>query len=267
MQKRLLLAGGVVVLLVLGVIIGLRVSSRPPDVAEVGETVDLDAVQAQIDAGDFASAKATLEAALSTNPDDAEVHFLLGLTYFNLQEYAQAKEFFNRAKELDSGRAGAVHHNLGVLAYQLGEMETALQEFQSALDIDPNDPDTHYQLGATYLVMAFPMGALEPNAEQLAQAQTEFESALDLAPDKPEALVGLANVYMFQNKLSDAITLLEKAVEQHPDMREALFALGRAYAVTGQLDLAKQTLEHFLETDPPEVWAEQAREILTQIGE
>lgn len=264
MQKRLLLAIIVVVVLVLGVAAGIYFSSRPSDVAEMA---DLESIQAQIDAGEYQSAKAALEKILASSSEDAEVHFLLGLTYFNLQDYTQAKEFFNRAKDLDPGRAGAVHHNLGVLAYQLGDMETALQEFQSALEIDASDPDTHYQLGAAYLVMAFPMGALEPDAENLAQAQSEFETALELAPDKPEALVGLANVYMFQNKLPDAVTLLEKAVEQNPDMREALFALGRAYAVTGQMNLAKQTLEHFLETDPPEVWAQQAQEILAQMGQ
>ena len=262
MQKRLLWAIVVVVVLVLGVVLVINLSSRPPEVAEV---VDLESIQAQIDAGEFQSAKTALEGILSSNPEDAEVHFLLGLTYFNLEDYTQAKEFFNRAMELDPGRAGAVHHNLGVLAYQLGDMETALAEFQSALDIDPTDPDTHYQLGAAYLVMAFPMGALEPEAEYLAKSQTEFEEALELVPDKPEALVGLANVYMFQNQFPDAIALLEKAIEQNPDMREALFALGRAYAVTGQTDLAKQTLEHFLETDPPEVWSQQAQEILDQI--
>lgn len=264
MQKRLLLGVAVVLVLGLGLAAGLYFSSPSSEPSSSGGS--LETAQAQLDAGDFQAARATLEQIVASDAENAEAHFLLGLAHFNLQEYTKAEELFNRSMELDPDRAAAVHHNLGVLAYQLGNMDQAMQEFQTALEIDPSDPDTHYQLGATYLVMAFPMGAVEPDAEFLAQSEAEFERALDLSADKSEALVGLANVYMFQNKISDAIGLLEKAVEKNPDMREALFALGRAYAVSGQMDRARETLQHFLETKPPEVWAQQAQELLDQLG-
>lgn len=264
MQKRLLLGVVIVLILGLGLAAGLYFSSRSSESPAAGG--DLETAQEQLDAGDFQAAKTSLEQIVASDAENAEAHFLLGLAYFNLQDYTKAEEFFNRSLELDPGRAAAVHHNLGVLAYQLGNMDQAMQEFETALEIDPSDPDTHYQLGAAYLVMAFPMGALEPDAEFLAQSEAEFEQALDLSADKPEALVGLANVYMFQNKNSDAIGLLERAVEKNPEMREALFALGRAYAVSGQMDRARETLQDFLETEPPEVWAQQAQELLNQLG-
>jgi len=270
MQKRLLINIGVVLLVVALLGVGgyflLRGPSEPTPVSKPAPAT-LATAQGYIDAGDYEAAKVALEEIVAVDTQDAEAHFLLGLTYFNLQAYDQATDFFNQAMALDSERAPAVHHNLGVLAYQLGDMETAIAEFESALAIEPDDADTHYQLGAAYLVMAFPIGALEPDTTHLTQSQKEFEQALALTSDKPEALVGLANVYMFQNKLTEAIELLEKAVEKVPDMREALFALGRAYAVSGQMEKASETLHAFLETDPPEVWAQQARELLTQLGE
>ncbi len=228
-------------------------------------TVDLETIQAQIDAGEFAAARVVLEQIVASDNTNAEAYFMLGLACFNMQDYSKAKEFFGRSVDLDPSRAAAVHHNLGALAYQTGEMATAVQEFQAALKVDPNDPDTHYQLGATYLLMAFPENATEPDTANLALAQEEFEQSLALSPDKPEALVGLSNVYMFQNKAADAVELLEKAVEQAPDMREALFALGRAYAMSGETEKAKKTLKSFLDTNPPEVWAEQAQQILDQL--
>ncbi len=262
MQKRLLIAIIVVVALALGVVAVIQFSSRPAAPA----SASLETAQAHMDAEEYEAAKQALEQIVESDDQNAEAHFLLGLAYFNLQEYSKAEEFFNRALDLDPDRAAAVHHNLGVLAYQMGEMNTAVQEFQSALEIDSKDPDTHYQLGAAYLVMAFPMGAMEPEAEYIEKSQAEFERALELAPNKPEALVGLANVYMFQNQIAEAIELLEQAVEQNPNLREGLFALGRAYALSGQTDLAKETLERFLETDPPNVWAQQAEELLGQLG-
>jgi len=270
MQKRYLMSV-VAILLVVGALGagGYFLLREPSAVTPTPElpAASLETAQEQMDAGEFESAKVILEQIVAAEPENAEAYFLLGLTYFNLQMYDQAKDFFDRALTIEPDRAPAVHHNLGVLAYQLGDMETAVEEFQAAMELDPQDADTHYQLGAAYLVMAFPMDALEPDAAYLQQSQTEFEQALTLDSDKPEALVGLANVYMFQNKLPEAIELLETAVEQQPEMREALFALGRAYAVSGQLAKATETLNRFLETEPPEVWAQQAQELLAQLDQ
>jgi tetratricopeptide (TPR) repeat protein len=269
MQKRLWVSIVAIVLVVGALGFGgyylLRKPAETPTPTDVVAGDDIQAAQAQLDAGQFAAAKATLEQLIARDANNAEAHFLLGLTHFNLQAYDQAKASFNRSLEIDPGRAAAVHHNLGVLSYQLGDMDAAVTEFQAALAIDPQDADSHYQLGATYLVMAFPAGALQPDAGYLAKSQSEFELALQSAPSKPEALVGLANIYIFQNKVDDAIKLLEDALKQSPDMREALFALGRAYAVAGKNDQAKETLQRFLDTDPPDVWAQEAQQILDQL--
>jgi len=264
MRGRLIL--GIVVVLVLagGVAAAVYLSSRPSDATVAQE---LDRVQAMLDAGDFEAAKAELEAILAGDGENAEVYFKLGLTSFNLGDHQAARDQFNMSLSLEPDRAAAVHHNLGVLAYQVGDMDAAIAEFQAALEADPDDADTHYQLGATYLILAFPMGAIEPDAGRFQQAEDEFNRALAEEPDKPEALVGLANIYMLRNDMEQAISTLERVIEQGPQMREALFALGRAYASVGDTASAKSTLEQFLDTDPPAVWIEQAQEILRSLGE
>ncbi|MCJ7549265.1 MAG: tetratricopeptide repeat protein [Anaerolineae bacterium] len=264
MRGRLILGIVVVFVLLGGVGAAVYFSNRPSDVTV---DQDLDAVQAKIDAGDFEAAKADLEALLVEGEENAEVYFKLGLASFNLGDYQVARDHFNMSLSLEPDRAAAVHHNLGVLAYQVGDMEAAMAEFQAALEADPDDADTHYQLGATYLVLAFPMGAIEPDAGRFQQAEDEFNRALAEEPDKPEALVGLANIYMLRNDMAQAISTLERVIEQSPQMREALFALGRAYAAVGDTVNAKSTLEQFLDADPPAVWAEQAQEILQSLGQ
>ena len=261
MQKNRLLI--IIITIFIAVLIGVGVFlfNRSAAVDEV----TLDAVQKKIDEGQFADARTELTTILETESDNAEAHFLMGLALFNLGEYAEAEDQFLRSMEIEPDRSAAVHHNLGVLAFQMGDMQTALNEFQSALDEDPGDADSHYQLGATYLVMAFPIGAVQPDPELLQQSEDQFNLSLKASPDKPEALVGLANVYMLKSDLSQAISLLEKAVETQPDMREALFALGRAYAFAGQMSEAETTLKRFLDTDPPAQWKQQAEELLTQL--
>ena len=229
--------------------------------------VDLSEIKTQIEAEEYQAAAQALEEVVAENEQNAEAYFLLGLSYFNLNQYQKARDAFNRALELDSERAAAIHHNLGALAYQMGDIETAEAEFKAALETEPDDPDTHYQLGATYLVKALPANSQMPDPEMLEMARAEFERALELAPGKAEALVGLGNSYLLENRLDDAIETLEEAIDANPEMPEALFALGRAYALAGQTEEARETLERFLDTDPPAVWAQQAQQLLDQIGE
>lgn len=264
MRRRLVLGVVIVLLLAGGVAAAVIFSNQS---SQTSDSDDLEAIQAEMDAGDYESAKTQLETILAEDEENAEAHFKLGLVAFNMGNYDEARQHFNRSLELEPDRAAAVHHNLGVLAYQLGNMETALDEFQTALEADPDDADTHYQLGATYLILAFPMGAMEPDAERLAQAQMEFERALEVSPKKPEAMVGLANVYMLRNEMDEAIALLEDVTAARPEMREALFALGRSYATVGETEKAILTLEQFLETDPPAVWAEQAEDLLQSLSQ
>ena len=265
MRGRLILGIVVVVVLVGGVIAAVALSGKEP-VSNDGAD-DLEAIQTEIDAGAYEGARAKLEAIVAEEEQNGEAHFKLGLVLFNLGDYALAKEHFSRSMELEPDRAAAVHHNLGVLAYQSGDMATAQSEFLAALNADPMDPDTHYQLGATYLIQAYPMGALEPDTSLLQQAAGEFERALELIPGKPEALVGLANVEMLRGEMAAAIDLLEEAIAASPAMREALFALGRSYAAVGEVDKARTTLRRFLDTDPPTVWAQQAEAMLAELGE
>jgi len=262
MRKRLIIIIALVTLLLVGVAAVIVLSGRSGG----QEEANLDQIEAQMEAGEYESARQALEQIVAEDETNAEAHFMLGLTYFNLEAYAKARESFERALELDPDRAAAIHHNLGALAYQMGDMETALSEFQAALEADPDDADTHYQLGATYLVLAFPSGAVAPDSEMVNKAESQFRRALELADEKPEAKIGLANVHLVTGETDQAISLLEEVIADHPDMREALFALGRAYLTKGETDKAEATLERFLETDPPAVWAEQAQTMLNQIS-
>ena len=269
MRKRLMIIVAVVVVLLGGlaaVIVLSNRSNEPQQQAETDLAPNLDQIEAKMDGGQYESARQSLEQVVAEDEVNAEAHFMLGLTYFNLEDYAKARESFQRALELDPDRAAAIHHNLGALAYQTGDMETALSEFQAALESDPDDADTHYQLGATYLVLAFPSGAMEPDSEMVAKAEAQFTRALELADEKPEARIGLANIHLVRGEMDEAISLLEGVLEDYPEMREALFALGRAYLTKGEMDKAEATLERFLETDPPSIWAEQAQTMLNQIS-
>jgi len=246
-RRRVIVVVVGVLLLAAGTVAGIHLSRRPA--APVTEST-LDAVATQM----AREAREELERLLAVDETDPEVHFNLALAYFNLGEYTAAREHFVQAAKLDPERRGAVHHNLGVLAYQMGDLDTAIEEFEAALASDPSDPDTHYQLGAVFLTRAIPAGSVLPDPVWVERAEAEFNQALALEPGKPE------------EDVEAAIPLLEEALAERPNMQEALFALGQAYVTVGEVELAKDVLQRFLGTHPPDVWVEQAQEMLERLN-
>lgn len=260
MFKRFLLRG-LAILMVLNLLASCSTQ-------EGAAPVDLEALQAQMDAGEVNAALKALEAAVKQEPENAEAHFLLGVAYFKTGAYEKARETFKHTLELDPERGAAVHHNLGALAIQMEDLDTAVNEFKIALEIEADDPDTHYQLGAAYLLQSLPADENSaPVQEKLELAREEFERAWELAPGKAEVLVGLGNVHLLEGNLAQAIEVLEEAVATAPEMPEALFALGRLYALTNNFDGAREMLERCLAANPPEVWAQQAQELLELLPE
>lgn len=263
MRRRVIVVVVGVLLLAAGAVVGVHLSRHP---SEPLTESTLDAVATQMAQGEYQGAREELERLLAVDETNPEVHFNLALAYFNLGQYTAAREHFVRAAELDPERSGAVHHNLGVLAYQMGDLDTAAEEFEAALASDPSDPDTHYQLGAVFLTRAIPAGSVLSDPVWVERAEAEFNRALALEPGKPEALVGLANVHLLRKDVEAAIPLLEEALTERPNMQEALFALGQAYVTLGEVELAKDVLQRFLDTHPPDVWAEQAQEMLERLN-
>ncbi len=228
----------------------------------------LEEAKAKIEQGDYDGAYADLQAIVQAEPDNVEAQFQLGIAALRSGHDDVARTAFQRVLELDPSRAAAVHHNLGVLAYQEGKIDEAIAAFQTALSSEPNDPDTHYQLGAAYLVQALPDSPDAPvDNAKVEAAMAEFEKALSIDPQKAEAMVGLGNAYLLRQQPDEAIAQLEAALEISPEMPEALFTLGQAYAQAGRIEEAKATLHRFLETNPPAPWVQQAQALLAQLGE
>jgi type IV pilus assembly protein PilF len=99
-----------------------------------------------------------------------------------------------------------IHYDLGINAQQTSDMQTALAEFETALQIDPRFAQAHYALAAL-LHNAF--GKQE-------DAIRHYKQALELNPSFSEAKNGLGTVYLDQGRYDEAIKLFEEALA---DMR------------------------------------------------
>lgn len=118
--------------------------------------------------GRFPEAEAALKKCLAIEPDNEPAAFHLGVTYFKQQHWKDAMVSFEKSLAKNSQNASARHY-LGIVATKLSLMERAEREFKTALAIDPNYGEAHFNLAVLYVTWDPP---------QWDKAQAEYDEAL-----------------------------------------------------------------------------------------
>ena len=123
-------------------------------------------------------------------------------------QYAEAVEEYERALELDPDNVD-VMANLGVAYYGLRQLSMAIDIYNKAIAIAPEDADLRSNLAAAYVQQYEPDGATDP----LDMALEQYQKAIELAPDLAEAHYGMGVVYSLLGQTGEAIAALEKFQE------------------------------------------------------
>jgi tetratricopeptide (TPR) repeat protein len=185
---------------------------------------------------------------------------LLGKTLFILQQYELAADALAQVQGVTSENAEAsywlarTYQALGAAAYaQLEEsflnswrthqlraeglalrqdLDGAIKEYQTALELRPGEAELHEALGQLYL-----------DNHSDGDAQTELERALALDPSRTHALYLLGRLYVQNRDNAKAVPYLQRALLLQPDLAEASELLGTAYVRLGQFANAVPRLE------------------------
>src|SRR5690242_15965291 len=109
------------------------------DKASEGEKLLILANQAGTN-GDVNKQKDNLEKLVAAYPNDERAQFALGNYYFGQQEYRPALEHYKKASELAPSYSPA-YNILGYTYRQLGDYANAEQAFKKYVELIPNDPN------------------------------------------------------------------------------------------------------------------------------
>jgi len=96
--------------------------------------------QARID-----EAVAALRQAMKLDPENADLHRELGITFLMAKEWKRARVEMIEAIRIDQNDADA-HNGLGYALEKLGDIDGAAKEYRTATHLEPDDPTylTHY---------------------------------------------------------------------------------------------------------------------------
>lgn len=111
------------------------------------------------------------------------------------------------------------HNNLGFLFLRRGELDKAVSEFQTALDIRSRNTQSHYRLGAALIQSN--LGNALAREQQFDAAIDHLQQAVRLRPDYADAYFNLGSVLFQKGETDNAIAEWQKAIAINPRDAEA----------------------------------------------
>jgi len=165
------------------------------------------------------------------NVGSAKAHGSLGLAYEANRLWAEARECYEIAADLDPSEPLWRFHR-AIADHALGDSTTALEAYAALESEMPESIALLHRLGERFL---------ENN--ELGKALERFERVIELAPQLPEGFVGRGSVYNRQAKYTEAVEDLELAVKLDGLYRTAHYQLGLAYRSLDETRKARSSLK------------------------
>jgi len=191
----------------------------PKDRVQVYELIS-DAI-AESQHGDYQNSTEKLIAALKTEPGSVPVHYLLGLNYYRLREFAKAVEEFQRVLQLSPDYELATFQ-LGLAYARTGDFDQAIIALKKALDLDGTNFSAAYNLGAAYL-----------KKQMVPEAAAAFRQSIGANPDYGPAHRALGQILLYQGQADESLAELRRAAELDPRDAETHAALAKTLAAKG----------------------------------
>jgi tetratricopeptide (TPR) repeat protein len=156
--------------------------------------------------GDYASAATQYEAALQIQPNLPYLGVSLGRAYRVLGRYNEALDRFFEAQTLLPGNA-LIPYEIGrTYETYIGDPNAAMENYQSAVDLDADFPSPWVRIGTLQYVQGF-----------YSEATVSFERALALGVDNVDVRYQLGLAYANEGQCGEALPHLQQARTQAED--------------------------------------------------
>jgi len=165
------------------------------------------------------------------DPGDAGAHNNLGVLYYNKGLYEEAVDAFMKALELDS-KMNVAQRNLEITYFNTGYYDTRLPQLRDRLRLRPDDRDARWELGRTLALLG-----------KQDEAAIEFRALLAYAPNDVPALLQLALAEKESGAIESAQQCIERALYLDRESSLLHFTLGEILYHRGLNEEALRALE------------------------
>jgi tetratricopeptide (TPR) repeat protein/S1-C subfamily serine protease len=178
-----------------------------------------------------------------------------GILYRRQQKYELALDDYNQAIELNPNHANA-YNNRGNLYQDLQKYELALDDFNKAIEINPNFAILYYNRGNLYI-----------NQQKYDLALSDYNQAIELDSKLAMAYYNRGVLYDDQRKYELALADYSKAIDINPNLAEAYVNRGLLYKDLQKYDLALSDYSKAIDINPNDAKAYVNRGVLYRLQE
>ena len=170
---------------------------------------------------------------LKKNPKNYQLIYLIGLSFVNLQKYAEAEKYFD--KLLYVQKKPEIFFIQANIHKQLKKYDSAINYFEKAIQLNPNFSEAYNNLGNT-----------KKRVGKIDEAINCFEKAIQLKENNIQAYFNLANIYKENKYFKELIKIYEKILSFNQNDTKTLYNLGSAYLFLGDISKGKYYFEKII---------------------
>jgi tetratricopeptide (TPR) repeat protein len=162
----------------------------------------------------------------------------LGLAYTEEEQYAEAIENYQAAVEIDP-QSTATHELLANALYNVGEKDRAWARFEQAVDLDPNNTSLRLRYGRLLATEGYRREAVE-----------EHEAVVEMFPEVPDYRARLASALLLTGAAGAADEQFERAISLAPLSAKLRADIAGTNLSVGRLEEALEHYEEALRLEP-----------------
>jgi protein O-GlcNAc transferase len=185
-------------------------------------------------------------------PVDVAVEFQKALQFHQAGQLQMAEAIYRQILEVNPKHSDALHL-LGVISYQVGRYDIAINLISEAIKYNPSVPSYHNNIGGAFKFQ----GRLE-------ESISSYLKAIELKPDYADAYNNLGVVFKEQGRIEESILSHQKAIQLKPDYAEAYYNLGIALQSQGKPEEALSSYQKAIQLKPGFAEANNSLGILLQ---
>ncbi len=186
----------------------------------------------------YGQAQRFLNAALAENPKKIEAVTLLGKVLIEMSNYKQAINVYNETLKLDPNNNQLIYE-LGLLYYTMNDEKSAVKYFESAAEKGyKKDLDFMENLGMAYL------------SQDMKKGVAVLNQVLLMKPNNSEIMFQIGQAYYKAEKFQDAADTYYKVYSNDPSNSRALYMTGVAYQKKGDKNKGVNLCEQAIKMDP-----------------
>jgi tetratricopeptide (TPR) repeat protein len=256
----------------------------PTVCAAADASSQIQAAQRQFNAGNYSGAIATLQTAVSQNPNSAEAYYWLGRSYYEIRDYDSAITAAEKSVAIDD-KNSVYHQWLGTIYGGKADRDRSFsyarkvkKEFEEAVELNPSNIAARrdledYDLQAPWVVggskdqareQAEAITKLDPVEGHVAQAiydldaqkkadmaEKEYREVLAAKPKKIEPYMEVIAFFQKQNKPADMQEAIAAAALVSPNDARLAYSRGVALVISNtNLADAEKDLKSYLASTP-----------------